>query len=280
MDIAQPVSYQITVSAAIGEPKLTLFGWTSPKALVELSGQRVADEVIADDKGYFFFDRVFLPRANPDYPELCLSAIDTQSRVSFPTCLSRLPAGPFNFNIGPVLLPPTLSLSGPPAGGTGTGATIPKVAVEVAFANEKAATGLVPLANAYFLPKYRLTSDENGNFEFNLPDQHQEWRLFAFARFQNFATPKSNTLTFQTPSFWTLFWQLILKLFRPYGWFLILMMEMTIIIGLVAGKRRPPSGIKAGRRLVLAKNILPRSAWPPQKSLGPTDRSLPEPPSR
>lgn len=255
-----PVSYQITVSTAIGEPKLTLFGWTSPKALVELSGQRVADEVIADEKGYFFFDRIFLPRPNPNYPELCLSAIDTQSRVSFPTCLAPLPGGPFNITVGPVLLPPTLSLSGPSGAEAGTGATIPKVAVEISFANELpasrqggASVGLVRQANAFFLPKYQLTSDENGNFEFNLPNHPAtagDWRLFASAYFQNFATPKSNTLTFRVLSPWALFWQQITKLWgfilalvNPYLWILILVAEIAILVGLFTKtqRRKQPS---------------------------------------
>jgi len=250
--VPNPVSYQITVSTAIGEPLLTLYGWTSPKSLVRLSGQRVTDEVISDDKGYFFFDRVFLPGANPDYPELCLSAIDTQSRISFPTCLAPLPGGPFNFNIGPVLLSPTISLSGT----TANGATIPNVPVTITLATQPTRR-LVTAAQAYFLPHYQISSDENGNFEFSLPDE-EPWRLFASAQFQNFATPKSNTLTFQKPSFWIWLWELILKLLKPYGWFLILIMEMIILIGLVRGKRRAPSGTRLGRRLVLAKNILPR----------------------
>ena len=267
--VPNPVSYQITVSTAIGEPQLTLFGWTSPRALVKLSGQRVADEVISDEKGYFFFDRIFLPRANPNYPELCLSAIDTQSRLSFPTCLAPLPGGPFNITVGPVLLPPTLSLSKgtfrPGEEAIALGATMPNTPVSIFLANDASSKSIVPQASAYFLPQYHLTSDENGNFEFNLPDQHHDWRFFASAAFQNFATPKSNTLSFRVLSFWgrlwqqlTMFWGFILGLVKPYLWLVILAVEVVLIIGLVAGKRRAPSGTRRGRRLVLAKNIPPR----------------------
>jgi len=99
--VENPQSYQITVSAAIGESHLTLFGYTSPNALVQLEGQRVFEQVIAGQDGFFFFDRLFLPKPNPLYPELCLTSVDTQSRISFPTCLPSLPTEPLISSLVP-----------------------------------------------------------------------------------------------------------------------------------------------------------------------------------
>ncbi|MBM3205760.1 hypothetical protein FJZ41_02870, partial [Candidatus Shapirobacteria bacterium] len=133
-------SYKIIVSAAIGEPKLTLWGYSSPNSLVQLQGERVAEETIAQSDGYFLFDRIFLPLPNPDYPELCLSAIDTQSRISFPVCLPPLPVGLFDLSVGPVLLPPTISLEKgfflPKEQISAEGLTIPNTQVNIFLANE------------------------------------------------------------------------------------------------------------------------------------------------
>jgi len=101
----------IKVSATIGEPKLTLFGYTCAHCLVYLQGQRVFEETNADSSGFFEFTKIFLPLPNPDYPELCLTSIDNQRQITFPTCLPPLPTGPYHIEIGPVLLPPTLTLS-------------------------------------------------------------------------------------------------------------------------------------------------------------------------
>jgi len=203
--------YQIIVSAAIGEPKLTLFGYASPQALVQLTGRQVAESVIANRQGYFLFDRILMPRPNPHYPELCLIAIDTHSLTSFPTCLPQLPTGPFKITVGPVLLPPTISLGKgyfqPGEQVKASGRTIPNTEVTIFLANDSFSRRpkLVAQAHAYSLPQYQIRSDQNGRFEFNLPTepgQRQKWRIFAAASYLGAATPKSNTLVFQALSGW------------------------------------------------------------------------------
>lgn len=245
----ESVSYTITVTATIGEPKLTLFGYTSPNALVELKGIRVSEDVIADQKGYFFFDRVFLPRPTPKYPELCLNSIDTQSRISFPTCLPSLPTGPFDISIGPVLLPPTISLEKgnflPFQQVTAQGATIPNTEVAIYLYNADPSAGfkafwLISPVLAYSLPAYKIQADENGNFEFNLPANRPNlWRVFASSFYLGSPSPKSNTLTFRVLSWWE--WllaklkeilALLLSLLSPYLWHLIILSEIIILFWL------------------------------------------------
>ncbi|HUS60518.1 MAG TPA: hypothetical protein VMX76_04065 [Nevskiaceae bacterium] len=242
---ANPISYQITVSTTIGEPKLTVFGYTSPQAQVQLQGNRVFEEVTADKKGYFFFDRVFLPRAQPNYPEVCLTSIRQlaeQKSITFPTCLPPLPIGPFEITVGPVLLPPTIDLQkGRFLAGqqiTAQGLTIPNAEVAIFLANNpNSRRALIPSAHAHFLPNYKIQADKDGRFEFNLPTTRPtHWRIFASATFLGSPTPKSNTLMFKVLSWWEWWWRWLVtvlsqlfSLFKPYWWVLIILLEILLI---------------------------------------------------
>jgi len=268
--ITNPQSSQIIISASIGEPKLTLFGYTSPHALVQLDGQGVAEEVIADENGYFFFDRIFLPYPKPQYPELCLSSIDTQSRLSFPNCLPTLPIGPFDITVGPVLLSPTLSLSKgsflPQEQVVAEGLTIPNSEVMIFLANDSKSevkptsnfnTNIHPLTQflrgrtvyAYSLPQYQIKADEKGYFEVNLPTiKKTNWKIFAGAIFQNSLTPKSQTLNFKIQSWWEWFWGKIKQVFglffntlKPNLWTVIIIGEL-IVMGILLVKWRLNKG--------------------------------------
>ena len=255
-----PQSYQITVSATIGESRLTLFGWTSPQSLVELQGQRVSESVIANEQGYFFFDRILLPaprsprsasgvgEVEPTYPELCLSSIDSLSRVSFPTCLPPLPLGSFDISIGPVLLPPTLSLSKgnflPNEQVIAQGLTIPNSEVNIFLANNLTHSlrfSFIPSVYAYFIPRYQIKADANGHFEFNLPSSPPtsgtSWKIFAAATYLGSPSPKSNTLTFRILGWWEWLWEqiklilgLIVGLAKPYWWQIIIFLEIGILL--------------------------------------------------
>lgn len=260
-----PQSLQITIFATIGEPKLTLFGWTSPLSYVELRGQGVLEGVISRENGYFYFDRVFLPRANPNYPEICLSVIDRQSRLSaFPTCLPPLPSGPFEISVGPVLLPPTISLEKgeflPGQQVVARGSTIPNSKVTIFLANNtpspKSLAGFplkgIGQAWAFGLPKYEIAADRSGNFEFNLPAQRPaNWRVFASTEFLGSPSPKSTNLTFKVLSWWEWFWLTIKKLFlailsflKPNWWWLIIGGEILLILFLLrwrSGKNQQPT---------------------------------------
>ncbi len=249
--VENPQSLEITVSATIGEPKLTLFGYSSPNSLVQLQGERVAEETIADKSGYFLFDRIFLPLPNPDYPELCLNAIDTESRTSFPTCLPALPLGPYDISIGPVLLSPTISLEKgyflPEELINAQGLTIPNTQVTIFLANEagdkksifsKIQKILSPVVFAYSLPQYQIKADSQGRFDFNLPTIKQtNWRLFASSQFQGSPSPKSNSLSFKILNWWEWLWLVIINVFgaflgliRPYWWWSIVLVELFIAV--------------------------------------------------
>ena len=277
-----PSEAQITVWATIGEPKLTVFGWTSPQALVELKGQRVSELAVADETGYFYFDRVFLPPPKPNYPEICLSVVDRASRISsFPTCLPPLPPKLGEIRVGPVLLPPTLSLEqGEFLAGQqvkATGATFPKSKVKIFLANNnptieqlsnKANCFIVKLLNglntpvyAHFLPQYEIQSDQQGNFEFNLPASYpQNWKVYATAEFQGSPSPKSVSLSFRVLSWWAWFWQrakefllATLALLKPHWWWLVIAGEILLI--LILWRKKSPK--QTALALPPPRNILP-----------------------
>ena len=250
----------ITVSATVGEPKLTLFGYSSPHAQIELQGNQVFEGTIANEEGYFFFDRAFLPWPTPNYPELCLTAIDTQQRPSFPLCLPPLPTGPYEITVGPVLLPPTISLEKgnflPGEQVTAQGSTIPNTEVTIFLASEarqgispgvtgtgspgvkELASRIVKKAYAYSLPQYQIRSDENGNFEFNLPaNWPTTWRIFAAAKHLDSPTPKSNSLEFNVLSWWQWLWEMFLALLalpQRFPWSIIIIAEIGVIVILLS----------------------------------------------
>jgi len=252
--------YEVEVSATIGEPKLTVFGWTSPQALVELKGQRVSELAVADETGYFYFDRVFLPPPKPNYPEICLSVVDRASRISsFPTCLPPLPPKLGEIRVGPVLLPPTLSLEKgeflPGQQVKATGATFPKSKVKIFLANS--ASNLVSHlpgvkeAYALFLPQYEIQSDQQGNFEFNLPASYpQKWKVYATAEFQGSPSPKSVSLSFRVLGWWAWFWKRVkefllaaLALLKPHWWWLVIAGEILLILILWRKKTAKPTAL-------------------------------------
>jgi hypothetical protein len=263
--VENPIQAEITVSASLGEPKLTIFGYSSAESLVQLSGQRVEEEVIAEQNGFFIFDRIFLPYPDPQYPELCLEAIDTQSRTSFPTCLPSLPLGPFDISVGPVLLSPTFSLEKgdflPQEQIKAEGLTIPNTEVNLFLANDaQGQKGFLSKlfrfeALAYTLPEYKIKADSSGHFEFSLPTvKANNWRLFASAQFQGSPTPKSNTLNFKVLNWWG--WLLLLisnllgaflRLLRPYWWLILICLETILavwLLGLHQRKKKKSAKVK------------------------------------
>jgi hypothetical protein len=237
----------VTVSASIGEPVLRLWGYGPPGSRIELSGDRVSDFTYSETDGYFEFKKTFLP-APTDllYPELCLSGIDQIGRATPPTCIPPLPANEFSYDIGPVILPPTLSLTegsvAPFSQAEANGITIPNSVVRIALAENKGGQNLtnfsiVKEALAYYIPNYTVKSDERGYFNFNMPDTYPNtWRVFAITNYSQGATsPKSNTLKFEvvSPTLITIgkIWAFILSLLTLPA---LIIIEVLIILLIIA----------------------------------------------
>lgn len=212
-----PTSRDVEVSATIvpSKARLTIFGYSPANIPVSLTGRNVLELTTSDADGYFEFVNVPLPDITENlifYPELCLQAYYKEVSTQ-PTCLPKIPAGQNEYKIGPVLISPILVIEKSEALVNSqikaTGKAIPNSSVFVYLAKEKS-QGIINLlenikiirtASAYYLPKYEITSDENGSFEFNLPTESQaKWRIFTAYSFQNQNSPKSNTLSYEVKS--------------------------------------------------------------------------------
>jgi len=230
----------VIVSAAIGIPKMTLWGYTSPFSTLELTGSGVNQFTNSDESGYYSFDLVYLPSSGT-FPELCITAVDQEKRITPPTCIPPVPEGNYFYDVGPVILPPTISL-GAPETHTGSqvsaqGQTIPGSNIEIKLAHpdmEKSLLSfqIVRSALAYYVPSFNATADASGNYSFNMPTTRDTtWRVFTIADIEAGRSPKSNTLKFDSLSAASIIWKAILAfLLALFSWPRILILILFLII--------------------------------------------------
>jgi len=220
-----------TITASIGENRLTIYGYTSPDSRVELSNSKVFSVTYSDSTGYFLFDKILLPKIN--LSDLCLTSSDNNSRQTTPTCFPPPPTTNYQTDIGPILLPPTISLEedniNPNSTVVTSGQAIPNSQVSLSFykvSDSAQAFSLVKKVSAYSLPSVTATTDDQGNFSLNLPTAYaSNYRLYASTKFKNNYSPKSNTLVYILPSLLYLFLQQ-----HPFLKYLIPLFIFTLII--------------------------------------------------
>lgn len=190
---------------------LKIFGYGPPNIPVSLVGKNILELTTSNEIGYFEFKNIPLPEIKgllKLYPEFCLQGYYKESSTQ-PVCLPRLPVGNLEYNIGPVILSPIIIIEkGEIASGEqvkATGKTTPNSEVSIYLTKEEKKTffnffeeiKFIKTASAYYLPRYQTISNENGDFEFNLPSESPaKWRLFSAASFQGQNSPKSNTLSY------------------------------------------------------------------------------------
>lgn len=228
------------ITASVDQNRVTIFGYTSPNSKVELSNPQVYSQTYSDDSGYFIFDKTLLPKGN--ISDLCLTSTDNNSRQTTPICFPAPPATNYHTDIGPILLPPTISLEesniNPDSTVLTSGQAIPNSQVNINFykVNDTAqAFSLFPNLTAFVKPKEALaysipsvtaTTDKFGNFSLNLPTAYaSDYRLYATAKFNNNYSPKSNTLLYILPSLFYLFLQQY-----PFVKYLIPLLIIALII--------------------------------------------------
>lgn len=197
-------SKAVKVSASIEDNRVTIFGYTSPGSRVELSNPFVFAVAYSDDSGYFNFDRTLLPKVQMS--ELCLVALDDNSRRTTPVCFPSPPAVNYHTDIGPVILPPTLSLDAdsidPHSTSVASGQGIPDTEVTVYLFQTDSRPSLIPEAQAFSLPQYTVRADSRGNYSFSLPTIYStSYRLYSTLTYNDSPSPKSNTLFFSLPGF-------------------------------------------------------------------------------
>lgn len=196
-------SKEITVSGTVENNTVNINGYTSPNSKVELTSTDTYAQTYSNSEGYFEFVNTILPK---NYSELCLVATDDNYRQTTPVCIPPPPHTNYHTDIGPIILPPTLTLDdesiNPSETILSSGQGIPNSEVNIYFykVDDKAPSFVKPAA-AYSLPKLTLLSDKDGNFSFSLPTAYSSnYRLYAAVNFNSNPSPKSNTLFYFMPS--------------------------------------------------------------------------------
>ena len=214
-------STDIVNSAFIGEFKFSLFGYTSPYAVVSFEGMGIFDQTTANKVGYFEFNNRFSPISRR---EACLNSKDQFGRLSSPVCLPPFPVD-YNVSIGPVIMPPTVSLDktdyfmGDQV--MLSGQAVPNTEVNLSvFGQDKDSRGLladfhglVRPVEAFTFPELTAKTDSKGNFSINLPSSTPEkFRLFAQTNFKKSISPNSVKLSLDILPVW----MVIVKFFLFY----------------------------------------------------------------
>ena len=231
-------------SVSIGEFRFSLFGYTSPKALVTIEGMGIFDQTVANDKGYFQFNNRFSPFSSR---EACLSSKDQFGRLSSPLCLPPFPVN-YNVSIGPVIMPPTVSLDkkdyfmGDQV--ILSGQAVPNSEVNLAmFTNNNQSllsriyhlsSSIIRPVEAFSFPQLNIVSDSKGNFSVNLPSSGPEkFRLFAQTDFKKSVSPNSVKLNLEILPVWMMivkFFLFLFSLIRPRLLEILIIAEIIYII--------------------------------------------------
>ncbi len=233
----------VSVSLSIGIHKFTLYGYSSPGALINLQGMGIVDETIADPKGYFEFNNRFSPFSPR---EACLTSTDQFGRISSPVCLPPFPTE-YDIVIGPVLMPPTISFDksdyfmGDQV--ILTGQAIPGTDVDLSVYIDDSPSlmkylssifTLVKPAYAFTFPQLKTTSDAQGNFSLSLPSANADvYRLFAQSTYESEASPKSITLNVRILPIWMLIVKFIGFLFSLLKSRLLEFLILVQLLGIV-----------------------------------------------
>ncbi|AKM83258.1 hypothetical protein A2422_00095 [Candidatus Woesebacteria bacterium RIFOXYC1_FULL_31_51] len=228
----------ITISATIGSPKMVIYGYAPSNSNVFLNSIGVSSYTQADNDGYYLFDAVYT--YDFSYPEICVQAVDEKKRTTQPTCIPPLPAEKLIYEVGPIFLSPTISLSQNSVVKSEQayveGKTSPNKEVNIYIAkNENLKSfSLVDAVNAYYVPVFQSKSNSNGNFAFSLPtSDYSNYKIFVSSRFGDNLSAKSNTLTFVVTSKIESFLDRLLGFILKNKLLSIIILEILIVIILI-----------------------------------------------
>ncbi len=253
-----PISYSSKLSANIGissnQKLLTIYGYTSPNSTVTLESFGLQDNITSDETGFFKFEENFIPRTSTP---ACIQSIDKFGRMTRPICIPSFPTN-YSAVIGPVILPPTTSLSKSNYF-TGdevilSGQSIPDREISLSFFKEDNSGGHLSWLGpkpvlALALPKINTKTDIHGNYSFQLPSgTDTKYRFFTQVEFKDQYSPNSNLLNVIILPVWMLIiiWLTnLLKLLSPYllNIFILLEIFTALLVILYKRKRHPENKI-------------------------------------
>lgn len=186
---------------------LTIYGYGPAEAEVSLKGFGVSEKVTSDSSGLFMFNEIY--SFTYTYPELCVQAVDQEKRSTQPSCIPALPNDSLiPLEVGPILLSPTISISGNKIkeGGEAlmSGKTIPNTKVNIFISKKdgsQSKLSLIKEVQAFSLPIVDTKSNDKGEYEISLPTgESADYKIFASAKYGEDLTNKSNTLSFSVLS--------------------------------------------------------------------------------
>ncbi len=244
LSLSQQTGTVPNITARVGEYQIgKLTGWTSPFAEVQLTGQALARKTVANVIGFFSFEQIPIRK---DFGELCLTSQDVNQLPGSPVCLSPPPASQ-NIEIRDVLLSPTISIQGENINygetAKASGMTYPNSDVQVYIFsdNSLSVTNLLSLVAlklspggvyATGFPVYKIKSNQNGYFEFNLPSVDLSVnRIYVSSVFNNNLSPSLIGLfdNATSPKSFTL----IYKIFKNINLLILLLIILLAIISLL-----------------------------------------------
>ena len=209
-------SNAVQISASIPDNYIILTGYSSSNAKIEIESPTAYSETYSDQTGFFKFDHILLPKNTNN---LCLTATDTSLRKSTPLCLPPLTLSKYINVIGPVLLPPTITLDTAKVDAYSTtfisGESIPNSSISIhLYQTKDNAHLIVKPVEAFSFPILTTQSDSDGNYSFSIPTTYaSDYRLYSSVNFQDNFSPKSNTLTYRLPSNFSYLTLLLISLF-------------------------------------------------------------------
>jgi len=244
-------------------------------------------DTTADNTGYFEFVNYLRQTLIED---ICLMAQDQLGRVTMPVCIPPIPDNE-NQSIGPVLMPPTISLNSDSffSGDSIllTGQTTPHSEINLSLFSDQSRTGYMAVINeknllkrtflafslvssnlnpvrpsyALTLPKKQAKTDANGEFSLRLPsEESQFYRTFAQTIFKKDYSLKSITLNFNVlPGWFTLIKGLIgfLNGLKYRIAEIIIMSQVLVIFALLMRHYLRPHVIARMRALAVMEHPLP-----------------------
>jgi len=252
-------------SAYIGEFRFSLFGYTSPYAVVSFEGMGIFDQTTANDVGYFQFSNRFSPFSKR---EACLTAKDQLGRMSSPVCLPPFPIN-YNVSIGPVIMPPTVSLDkkdyfmGDQV--MLSGQAVPNTDVKLSVFGDTGGSKLLSIiydpsslifrpVEAFTFPELTAKSDDKGNFSINLPSSTpNKFRLFGQTDFKKSISSNSVKLSLDILPVWMIivkFFLFLFSLLKPRLLEIFIVAELIYIVYVIKGHIQ-------SKAIVLYKNHLP-----------------------
>ena len=223
-----PSSYKnVDVSLRFGRSgNFRLYGYTSPNAFVRIESTGLQDSTFSKANGYFEFTDLLIPLKAGD---LCLNSQDQFGRLTPSICIPPIPYEQ-DTDIGPILLPPTISLDKSDYFVSDqvllTGQAIPNSPVTISFFNSKNSflaqtQSVIDKINpagpvdAYSFPPISTKADDKGNFSFQLPSSSvSSFRLFTRTEYDSQPSPRSITLLLRVLPLWYIIIELFTVLFN------------------------------------------------------------------